>query len=177
MENHFFELPVYRCSEVIYSKELDKLQKRIDLQVPYLKGQEKETEVIKTDLFYRFSHGYAYNEVIGWIQLYVLGNQIRGKYFFEVNPYDKRKIKKRFDKCIRKKQFELIGKAFECSIYDDISDKIYLKIINQINNLTKEKPFVGKIIDTSKLEKISMFVDWKKLLKGLSKFSPDSTDL
>lgn len=54
MENHFFELPVYRCSEVIYSKELDELQKRIDLQVPYLKGQEKETEVIKTDLFYRF---------------------------------------------------------------------------------------------------------------------------
>lgn len=71
----------------------------------------------------------------------------------------------------------MIGKAFECSIYDDSSDKIYLKIINQINNLTKEKPFVGKIIDTSKLEKISMFVDWKKLLKGLSKFSPDSADL
>jgi len=172
MENHFFELPIYRCSKEKYSKELDELRKKFDLSVPYLKGQEKETEETKTDLFCHYSHGYAYNEVIGWIQLYVLGNQIRGKYYFEVNPYDKRTIKKRLNKCIRKKQFECIGKAFEFSVYEnDSSDEIYLKIINQINYLAEGKPFKGRVIDISKLEKISTFVDWKRLLKDLNPYN------
>jgi len=170
MENYFFELPIYRCTREKYYEDLKILEKNIDKRIPYVEGQEKLTEKIKFLSYTEQSYNYDYNETIGWIKLYVLGYQIRGEYHFEVNPLNRKKDKKRFDKGIRKKQFDEFGKAFEISFnYDNSSQEIYSELINEIKSLMKnEEPFKNRFIDTSKLEKIAEFVDWKNLLLKLN---------
>jgi hypothetical protein len=173
MENYFFELPIYRCSEEKYLEEMEQLRRRINSEVPDVKGYEKETEETKIYLFHRQSYNYNYNEVIGWLKLYVFGNQIRGEYHFECDPNDKRRTKKRIDKGIRKKQFEYFGKAFESSFYKhESSEQIFETIIEEIEYLMKnETPFKGKVIDITKFEQIGKFVDWRRLLIELNPFN------
>lgn len=173
MENYFFELPIYRCSSEKYYKELDILRKKIDKSIPFIQGQENLIEEIKNSRFACQSYNFEYNETIGWIKLYVLGNELRGEYHFEVDLDDKTKNKKRFNKGIRKKQFEEFGKAFEISFNsNDSSEEIYSKLITEIKSLMKsEEPFKNRFIDTSKLEKISEFVDWKNLVLKLNPFN------
>lgn len=173
MENYFFELPIYRCSEEKYFEEMEQLRRKINSEVPNVKGYEKETEETKTYLFSRQSYNYDYNEIIGWLKLYVLGNQIRGEYHFEVDLSDRHRTKKRINKGIRKKQFEYFGKAFEISIYkNENSKQIFSRIIEKIEYLMQEEvPFKGRVIDTTKFDKIAEFVDWEKLLIKLNPFN------
>lgn len=173
MENYFFELPIYRCSKEKHDEEMEHLRRKINMEVPDVKGYEKENEETKKYLFHRQSYNYNYNEVIGWLKLYVLGNQIRGEYHFEVDSNDKRRTKKRINKGIRKKQFEYFGKAFEHSFYkNESSGQIYSRIIEEIEYLMKnETPFKGRVIDNTKFMQIGKFVDWKRLLVELNPFS------
>jgi hypothetical protein len=173
MENYFFELPVYRCTREKYYEDLKLLREKINEKVQFVEGQEKKTEEIKLWLYTRKSYNYDYNETIGWIKLYILGNQIRGEYHYEVNPITREKDRKRFNKGIRKKQFDEFGKAFEISYSSNISSQeIYNKLIYKIKYLMKnEEPFKDRFIDTSKLEKLAEFVDWKNLLEKLNPYN------
>ncbi len=154
---------------------MEQLRLKINSKVPNTKGyeNEKETEETKTYLFSRQSYNYDYNEIIGWLKLYVLGNQIRGEYHFEVDSGDRHRTKKRINKGIRKKQFENFGKAFEISIdKNENSKQIFSRIIEKIEHLMqKEVPFKGRVINTTKFEKIGEFVDWERLLIKLNPFN------
>lgn len=174
MEKYFFEIPIYRCSYEHYLSDLDKLENKITRELePILKENYPEKfEEIKKSRYMKMSYPYEYNEIIGWIKLFIMGSQVRGEYYFETNLDDKEKIKKRFDKGIRKKRFEFYGKAFELSINKELkSSEISELILERIKELkTTEQPFKGRYIDIRKLENITEFIDWKSLIKELNLF-------
>ncbi|WP_179022420.1 hypothetical protein [Winogradskyella forsetii] len=171
MENYFYEIPIYRCTPERHFLELGELENKIVNEIGILSIDYPENfEQIKDSRYARNSYPFDYNEIIGWIKLYILGNQIRGEYYFEVDTKDRQKEKKRLDKGIRKKRFENFGKAFEISIKnatdnEQISKKLKNELIDLQNN---EKPFKGRFIDTRQLDNITEFIDWQGLIKALN---------
>lgn len=172
MEDYFFELAIYRCSPKKFEKELDTLERKINDHFDDLTKQleDYDSSHLKQDRFSRLSYEYEYNEVIGWIRLYILGNQIRGEYFYEVSPKDSSIQKPKINKGVRKKKFCSFEKAFELSIYtEDSSEDIFQKLLNKLEYLSKEeKPFKGRFIDTRQLETIGKFVNWRELVANFN---------
>jgi hypothetical protein len=173
MENYFFEIPIYRCTPEKHFLELGELENKIVNDIGIISIEYPENfEKIKNDRYARNSYPFDYNEVVGWIKLYILGNQIRGEYYFEVDTTDRRKDKKRLDKGIRKKRFENFGKAFEVSIYKENDNSQISEILKKelIDLQKNEKPFKGRFIDTRQLENVIKFIDWRNLIKELNPF-------
>ena len=164
VEPYYFEIPVYRCKIEKHTMEMKKRESEFD------NHEIKETAPIsyqnlKNHFHKTIWYPWRYNEVIGWVCLYILGNQIRADYYFITA--------KRIGKGIRKKRFQYFGKAFEHSLSRNLSSKeIFQEIINQLENLTKnEFPFKGRYIDISTFKTMGEFVDWKSLTKKLNSFN------
>lgn len=86
MEKYFFDIPIYRCTIDKHTDELDKekqkhLQHLVDLHGPEVKDSrsyEWAEHYFDRERWYP----WRYNEIIGWIRLYILGPQIRGELWF-----------------------------------------------------------------------------------------------
>ncbi|MBM3134699.1 MAG: hypothetical protein FJZ89_05300 [Chloroflexi bacterium] len=101
--------------------------------------------------------GWRYTQVIGWIRLYVLGNQIRGDTWF-VDA-------KRIDREMNRKRFRHCEKAFELSFFpEDSSLDIYSQVCDALEKLTKEKPFKARYLDLEAFHNAGPFVNWRGLL-------------
>lgn len=125
---------------------------------------------LKQDRFQRYYYQFEYNEVIGWIRLYIFGTQIRGHYFFESDPKNPDSWKKRINKGIRKKKFVgFENKAFELSVYkEQNSQEIFNALLQELKQLNKnEKPFIKHYFDLEQLKNIGQFVDWRMLVSDL----------
>ncbi len=102
--------------------------------------------------------GWRYTQAIGWIRLYVLGQQIRG----EIWAVDA----KRIDREMNKKKFQHLGKAFELSFFpgEDSPAEIYSQVCHALERATKEKPFKGRYIDLEAFQNIGPFINWRGLV-------------
>lgn len=174
MESYFLDIPIYRCSVEKYFIELDQLKSKIDSS---LESQKKtlpdyDYEDLANRLFQLKVYPYEYNEIIGWIKLYVLGTQLRGEYFFEVSSSHPHSIKKRINKGVRKKRFELFGKAFELSIRKEMnSEDVFTLLCERLERLNRnEIPFLNRHLDLSNLYAIGPHLNWLNLMEKLDPF-------
>ena len=163
IEQYYFEIPVYRCDPDTHTKEMKIKEKEFTVE------EYKETAPISyQNILNHFHHTicypWKYNEVIGWICLYIMGTQIRGDYYFT--------SAKRIGKGIRKKKFIYFGKAFEHSLPRNLSsDEIYQELIDVLERINKnERPFKNRYIDLDSLKTIGEFVNWEKLVDKLNSF-------
>lgn len=163
IEPHFFEIPIYRCDIDTHTSEMEAMKKK------YVNPDWEETAPESyQNMIYYFErdkwYPWRYNEVIGWICLYIFGNQVRGDLWFEDS--------KRIGKGVRKKKFIYYGKAFEVSIYKDwTSEQIFNKIIDQLEALKRsDTTFKKRHIDVKAFKIIGEFVDWKALVDELNSF-------
>lgn len=157
MMNYFFYVPVYRCSFDKFSSDFENWKNMELEKIAELKNTAPGTYEISKNIIEKHFYPWYFNEVIGWISLFVLGEQIRGDYFFIPN--------KRINKGIIKKKFNCYGKAFEISIYrNEDSHIIFNKVRDAINELSAESPFKKRHIDLQTFDRTFKFVDWRKLL-------------
>lgn len=163
IEPYYFEIPIYRCDLGTHTKEMKAKEKEFTIE------EYKDSAPISyqnmIDHFHRdIWYPWKYNEVIGWICLYIMGTQIRGDYYFT--------SAKRIGKGIRKKRFNYYGKAFEHSLTRNLSsNEIYQEIINELEHLNKNnKSFKNRHIDLKSFKIIGEFVDWKLLVDKLNSF-------
>ncbi|NOQ71768.1 MAG: hypothetical protein GQ574_07200 [Crocinitomix sp.] len=174
MESYFLDIPIYRCSEKKYLQELDKLRSNIHTSLePQRKSvPEYNLDDIENRLFENKSYPYEYNEIIGWIKLYVLGTQLRGEYFFEVSSSKSHSIKTRINKGVRKKRFELFGKAFELSIRKEMnSHEIFTSLCERLVRLNlNERPFINRHLDLANLMAIGPHLNWISLMNNLDPY-------
>lgn len=174
MERYFFEIPIYRCSPEKHNKETDDMHEEairfFDVQKRMLPEHDFSDNIERR--FLRLYSPYDYNEVIGWIRLYILGTQIRGRYYFESDPKNPELYKTRINRGIRKKRFIDCGKAFEMSTYkDQTSTEIFSDLLEELERLNKEEsPFKKRYLDLEQLKKMGPFVDWKYLVQELNPF-------
>jgi len=166
----FLTLPVYRISSDKYyvqreehvernlygsnNEELNKLAKEVHKKQPNVK--------LQSQFILRKSYGEAwdFNEIIGYIKLHFVGNQVRGEYWA---VKAKRVVK------TRKKEFEYKTHKLvpEMSVANNIdSSEIFTVITKYVASCKLE--LKNRYIDDTQLKTIGAFVNWRELMKSYS---------
>lgn len=158
---NFIDVPVYRLPEDRYYQERESfVERHIDkLGVREAFEQDEKFRIRFADhLQSTYGGAWRYNEIIGYIRLYFFGDQVRGEWW--------RVSAKRVTKS-RKKQFEwqTWKLTYERRIdAKSTSAEIYQTVLEYIDSCKQElKPWH---IDTSLLETIGPYVNWKALVSS-----------
>jgi len=165
LEPVFFEIPIYRTSIQNYSFEMKKMREKYYDKFPGLKEGtyfDNYKQLIENNHFY----SWYYNEVIGFLNLYIFGNQLRVDYWLISN--------KRIGKGIRKKKFIYYGKTLEVQIDNTKSNSQIFEFIQSVLEDLEKRKFKKRHFDLRALKVIGRFVDWKTLSNDLNSWSnPD----
>lgn len=154
-----FEIPIYRITKDEFYKETEKKKNQLENELPKL------SEKTVNNLLNLYKYPYKYNEVVGYIELYVCGTQIRADYWYCTVPGQKRH-KKRLNRGITKKEFFWFGKKLEIGINQSLSnDEIFKLIIDSLKNLNRQGIFQKRYFDIEQLLTIGKYIDWKGLIK------------
>jgi hypothetical protein len=152
-EKYFFDLPVYRISRENYSNARDEHIATSLLQI----GTSRSSEVFMDCLQRTYGGCWDFNEVIGYIRLHFLGNQVRGEYF----SVARKRIVKTRTKIL---EFQTWKLAPEIEIEPPyISGNVLFAIEKYIYNCKKKIP--RRHIETSLFDQISKYVDWEMLFR------------
>lgn len=156
-DSTFFEIPIYRCTIEQHSKEVE-----LDYQKFAEKCHLMEDKEIKSYYYPNMWHSWHYNDVIGYLNLYIFGNEIRAD-LWKVN-------KERIGKGITKKPFKHFGKVLESKIPKNLnSTEIFEFIKLELTTLNRKK-YKNRHFDLEALNTIGNFVNWKELKEKLNPY-------
>lgn len=160
MQNHFFDIPVYRLKEEQYYAERDAYIQSTMYPSPMHKQflDRNPEHKIRNQAYFekKFGGAWCYNEIIGWIELYLLGSQIRGEFWQVDVKRIVRSRKKTFEWQTHKlaPEIEIPYKAKNTEIFDLINK--YL--------LNCQKELKNRYLDTGKFSILGPHIDWRSLL-------------
>jgi hypothetical protein len=159
-KHYFFDIPVYRIKEDQYYLERDAHLERI-LYPPDASWAEELRELHKREPDTARPHiersfgQWIYNEIIGYIRLHFLGDQIRVEYF----SVTKKRIVRTRTKIFEYQTWKL---ARELDVPSDASSKhIYALVKQYLSDCGRQVP--KRHIDTTMLDAIGPYVDWRRL--------------
>lgn len=161
---YLFEVPVYSCrTSEHYKKCNDKAIKdlnnfyELNSDIPRSKAPESYHNFEKY-VKEKYVTPWNYNEIIGFIRIYKLGNQIRGETWFV--------SAKRIQHKMKNKMFRLFGDTFEITCYqNDSSQDIFKEIMKALLGASKVTPFHKRYIDFSSFMNCGPFIDWKGIVE------------
>lgn len=160
MKKYFFDIPVYRLSYEDYKNEVNKSIKGNYYYFFINKDGTKKNELITFESHYAKSIKYHdiwdYNEIIGYIKLYILGTQVRGKYY----QHKSTRIRKTRTKSFIFKTHKLTP---EINIHNKTNSEIYILILDYLENCKLE--LKKRFIDIDNFRNIGQYVDWNKLIE------------
>ena len=151
-----FELPIYRLSEKEYYQEFKKYYDKNKISNENPKIEEK----LKEKSFKKFGGQWKYNEIIGYLRFYLLGNDIRCySYKTDVNKIvrTRRKIFIPIDDTLRKITIR--------ELYDN--ETIKSKIKEMVTDCEESLNSKKRYLDTEIFENLIDHMDWKSLIKSL----------
>ncbi|MCZ2722974.1 hypothetical protein O1D97_15475 [Marinomonas sp. 15G1-11] len=161
-------LPVYRLTREEYYAKRDQFSEKAifgghdgEFKREYAKKDPIWYSTYKMHLDTSYGGAWDYNEVIGYIELHFMGNQVLGSYWQD--------NKKRFVKS-RKKQF--VYQTHKLCAEKSFSRKstreeIYGVVLAYVESCRKE--LKGRYIDDSTLLGLGKHIDWISLYKGDNK--------
>jgi hypothetical protein len=159
-------LPVYRLTRDEYYAQLNQfIEKTIfgvrdgEFKREYALKNPEWLSTYMNHLRKLYGGAWEYNEIIGYIDLHFMGNQVRGTYCQD--------NKKRFVRS-RKKQFVYITHKLAPEVsFDRKSNNsdIFLAIQTYVEDCRKE--LNKRYIDDSNLLNMGQFVDWRAMLKRI----------
>jgi len=158
----FFEIPIYRCTLSSHSAYMETEEQK------FAPIQNKERFPVSYENAYNYFHkerwySWRYNEIVGYINLYIMGSQFRGDIWLI--------SAKRINKGITKKKFRLLGKTFEKEIpKNKSSTEIFDFIIETLISHNKIQ-FKKYYFDLKTLKVIGQYVDWIELAKKLNSYT------
>lgn len=139
--NYFYDIPVYRLKKEKYYKELEEYKKvhlfgsdenEIKLKKKFYQKYPDRKILFEQHLNKVFGRIWEYNEIIGYIKLYSVGNQIRGEYF----QIDKKRICKTRTKNFRWETDKLVP---EINFYqENTNEELFNMIYNYLKDCNKE---------------------------------------
>lgn len=158
----FFEIPIYRCSLSSHSTYMIKEEQK------FAPNENKEKFPSSYNSAYNHFHkelwyAWKYNEIVGYLNLYIMGSQLRGDVWFINNQ--------RINKGIIKKKFRLLGKSFEKQIpRSKSSSEIFEFIIDTLTSHNK-LDYKKYHFDLKTIRVIGQFVDWVELTQKLNSYN------
>ncbi len=157
-DRYFFEIPIYRISQGDFDKKYSRdLKKRLEIFSKFKYDGIEDTVLHATQHFWETYGGpWHYNQVIGWVRLYILGTQIRGELYWMAG--------KRFSRKTRN-QIRLLGKAFEAHVFPNYSsEQILTRVEQELRRLQKEYHRKGRTMDLECFQVLAASIDWRKLV-------------
>lgn len=155
-ERCVFEVPIYWCDERYFDSRYDRALKQFSVR--YIKRTLSETfrRILERDFDQRYVAPWRYNQTVGWLRLSVHDSRIRADEW-SINA-------RRFGRNLRKKQFTLVGKAFEINCpSDQPSGEIFASILEELEAFQSESRR-GIRLDLECLTSLGRFVDWRRLV-------------
>ena len=104
----------------------------------------------------RYGGEWEFNEIVGYIKLHILGNQIRGEYFTTTSNRKVRTRKKQYVQATHKLAPEVNLNR------DSNNSEIYEKILEYVERCRLELPL--RYIDDSHIKTIGPYIDWFQLI-------------
>lgn len=157
----FFEIPIYRCSLQSHTIDMQLEEAKIIESVPkelYPESHQSILNNFHTSLWYP----WKYNEIIGYLNLYIMGGQFRANIFMV--------DKKRYDKGITKKKYISLGKTLERHIpRSKSSEEIFKFIIEELVNLNK-RDYEKFHFDLRTFKVVGNFINWLELVEKLNSY-------
>ena len=157
---YFLDLPVYRVSEDRYYDERESHVVKSICQAEIEINEMTETQSYLYEkqspvLSERYGGVWEYNEIVGYIKLHFLGEQVRGEYF-TTKPY--RKVR------TRRKLFVYSTHKLAPEVNlekDSDNSQIYEKLIEYVELCRCELP--SRYIDDRYIKLIGPHLDWNLL--------------
>ncbi len=164
-DKYFLDIPMYRITKELYYKERDAHVEKVmypgpqshdGVQKRFHKKYPEQKQNFKEHTRETYGGAWNYNEIIGWVQLHFLGDQIRDE-FWQVKA--KRLVR------TRKKVFEYVSwkLAPEIDIPHEANNTETLELINEYLSDCREE-LRARYFDTNKLDVIGPYVDWRSLI-------------
>ena len=165
---YFLDLPVYRLPEEEYNKQrstfIESEMKKYRIHItPSSLVTAKDLQVADDNnrdrLWKSFGGAWRYNEIIGYVRLYLFFTQIRGQYWRVMAKRIVRNGKKNMghweDKLAPLTELPTSGSNKE----------IYDAILEHVNDCRKKLKKPKRYLDAERLTTIGSFVDWRALFK------------
>ena len=163
---YFFQVPIYRCTfDKFRNETLNKIKKRKEYLEDRWKWQKESPKMLSISrkaVFpaverRAFEKPWKYNEIIGWIELYIWSGQIRGDLYY----IKKIERVKRFGK----KEYYYLSKTFEMNIFsNETSKQIFTRLLTTLNSHFNEI-FKNRYLDLDILKNAGKNINWKKLVQ------------
>ena len=161
---YFYDMPVYRLPKREYErKRHEYIENNLfppdlwhrDELIARDKANPNENLGFRDLCTKSYGGAWIFNEIVGYIRLHFMGNQVRGEYF----AVQRKRIVR-----TRRKQFEFLDwnlvperEIPKCSS----SEEIYSIVLEYIEECRKEIKL--RFIDSSGLERIGPYINWKAL--------------
>lgn len=153
-----FEIPVYRKDPEKLVADLDKIYVNEILRISPLSDVTNFKEHRSYQYFWkRQGNPYPYNQIVGWVVLWVRNDSILGEYYAVIGQ--------RLTHACKKIPFEWLGRAFEVCILDDHTDEtIRESIREEIQLLTTSGRFKNRWIDLEAFDNLAPYINWRKIV-------------
>lgn len=149
---YLLDVPVYRLPIEAYDSERERDWKDTVPSGLFSPASARARD----DMMHIYGGCWMYNEIIGWIRLYIIGDQLRGEYFAVRAKRIVRTRRKTFE-------FKTSKLAPEVSVPSGASNKqIYDLLRDYVNACQRE--LRGRYIDTEILDNLAPYIDWKRML-------------
>lgn len=159
MKKYFLDVPVYRLSEEKYDAGLKKhLDEILEPRKEFLEGHP-EFKALHIEVTVKGYGGiWMFNEIVGYIRLYIYGTQVRGEYFTN----DVKKHVKTRKKIFKHVTDKLVIEA------DLTMGKNNLEIYHAIFLYIEEckKVLKHRYVDDSIFKNIGAYVDWMAMIRN-----------
>ena len=158
----FFEIPIYRISHDRFNQEYDDALLRHWENFAQLSGYTRdnipETSRLHVEQHFWETYGgpWHYNQVIGWVRLYILGLQVRGDLW--------RMVGKRYTRKSRN-QIRLIGKILEIHFgRSESSEEILTRVEQRLQLIRNEWHKSKRVLDLECFQTLAPCINWRALL-------------
>ena len=161
-ERYFFDIAIYRTSREQFDKKydsekrryLDKLQKLSS----FASNPVTDDTRIHDEQHFWENYGcpWQFNQVVGWIRLYILGSQLRGNLCMMKGKRLHRKSHN---------QIKRTGKVFEVDIFpDESSIQIRTRLEQELKRLQKVLYKKKRFLNLECFQNLAPCIDWRKLM-------------
>jgi len=162
-ERYLFELPIYRVSESSYCAEFGRHLERFWDDTERMHGRTRQElfsddqrALIQEQQWREFGGPWRYNQVVGWVRLFVLGFQIRGECWMVTAQRLTRR---------GRREYRYPGHAFTLNCSERMSsDQIRDAVFVELADFQKERRNGRNVLDLSCFENAARHMDWRELL-------------
>jgi len=161
LEKYFADITVYRLSPERYEAEFERYLDRLYLEPMaaatgmrewHEQNPERRNSYRERVRNY-FGGGWCYNEIIGFIRLHFLGDQVRGEWW---TVRAKRIVRTR-RKVFEYRHWKLV---YESHLPRNATNaQTFAVILGYLDRCRRELP--GRYVDSRLLEEVGPFIDWQ----------------